>query len=107
MSKIFYDHLLVLDEVESVIKSNISSQEEREELWQIIDELIHHRVMSTILENLPREHHEDFLEKFTVAPYDQTLIVYLNERSAKKIEKLIHEEAKKVQKEIIKEIQKS
>jgi hypothetical protein len=106
MSKIFYDHLLVLNEVEGAIRLNVSSLEEKEELWQIIDELIHHRVMAIILENLPREHHEEFLEKFTLAPYDQKLIVYLNDKSAKKIEDLIRKEAKKIESEIIKEIKK-
>ena len=39
MSKLFFDHLIKLDEVEVEIKKVTKTQEEREELWQIVDEI--------------------------------------------------------------------
>ncbi|KKQ96113.1 MAG: hypothetical protein UT23_C0041G0008 [Candidatus Woesebacteria bacterium GW2011_GWA1_39_12] len=70
MSKLYYDHLIVLDEVEAVIKRAAKTQEEKEELWKVVDETLHHRVMGKVLDKLPREHHEEFLDKFHASPHD-------------------------------------
>ncbi|SRR5258708_4887285 len=107
MSKIFYDHLIILSEVEVLIKTSASSIDEKEELWKIVDEILHHRVMEVILDNLPREYHEEFLGKFVDRPYDDELIVYINEKAKKDIEKEIRKEAKSIESEILKEIKKS
>jgi len=106
MSKIFYDHLLVLDAISDYIKLKAQEPNEREELWRIVDELVHHRVMGCILDSLPREHHEEFLEKFTDAPFDEELIVYINGKSSKKIEDEIKKVIKELESEILKEIKK-
>ncbi|MGB6882108.1 MAG: hypothetical protein WBD86_02315, partial [Microgenomates group bacterium] len=64
MSKIFYDHLIVFEEVDRYIKDTVETHEERDELWQIVDEIVHHRVLGCVLDKLPKEHHEEFLGKF-------------------------------------------
>ena len=68
MSKLFYDHLITLDEIEVVIKKNASSKEEKEELWALVDEIVTHKVLEKVLDKLPREHHEEFLELFHKCP---------------------------------------
>ncbi len=104
MSKIFYDDLIVLDEIEAFIKGTAQSLDEKTELWKIVDEIIHQRVMEVIMDNLPRTHHEEFLEKFTQKPFDQAIFVFINEKTNKKMEELIKKEAKKIESEILKEI---
>lgn len=106
MSIIFYDYLIVLDEVDAEIKATAKTREEKEELWQIVDEIVHHRVMDVILAHLPRESHEEFLEKFTSSPHDQKLIAYLRERMKDDVERIIHDEITKLKKELIQEIHK-
>ncbi len=106
MSIIFYDYLIVLDEVESEIKATAKTREEKEELWQIVDETLHHRIMDVILSRLPRESHEEFLEKFTQSPHDRQLISYLREKIKDDVEVIIHEEIAKLKKEILSEIRK-
>lgn len=101
MSKIFYDHLIILTEVETEIKSMAETEEERHELWQIVDEIIHHRVLSCIMDKLPQEHHEEFLEKFHKAPHDETLLDYLKERIEEDIEVFIKKEINILEKEIL------
>jgi hypothetical protein len=91
MSKIFYDHLLDLDKVENTVKKAASSHEERMELWQLIDEIIHHRVMGCILDYLPGVHHEEFLQKFSEGPHDEKLLDYLKEKIKEDIVALIKE----------------
>ncbi len=104
MSKIFYDKLIILEEVEIEIKKVGLSTEEKEELWRLIDEIIHNRVLETIFDILPREHHEEFLTKFHEAPYHEGLFRYLNEKTQKDVEEFIRKEIKALEQEILKEI---
>ena len=104
MSKIFYDHLVVLENVEREIKVLTNSPEERDELWQIVDELVHGRALGLILDKLPRQHHEEFLEKFQKAPYDEGLLKYLEQKIDKNIEELLRQELGNLAFEILQEI---
>ncbi|OGM20318.1 hypothetical protein A2714_04705 [Candidatus Woesebacteria bacterium RIFCSPHIGHO2_01_FULL_38_9] len=104
MSHIFYDHLIILEEVEIEVKNIASSSEEREELWKLIDEIIHHRVLESIFDILPREHHEEFLTKFHEAPYHEELFNYLKEKTQQDVEKVLSEKIQALEKEILKEI---
>lgn len=92
MSKVYYDSLLDLEEVEKAIKKASASIEERDELWQIVDEIVHHRVMGCILDNLPVEHHGEFLERFEKAPHDESLLEYLKEKIGQNVEELFKQE---------------
>ncbi len=100
MSIIFYDHLLVLEDVKKIVNSGKGSYEEKEELWQIVDELVHHRMMTTLLDNLPTIYHGEFLEIFTRTPHDKKLIKYLSDKSQKDMKKIIKDESKKLRSEI-------
>jgi hypothetical protein len=106
MSKIFYDHLIVLEKVEIEIKNTTDFPDEKEELWKLVDEIVHHRILGSILDYLPYEHHEEFLTKFHQAPHDEGHIAYLNEKIENNIEEVIAEEIKKLEKEILQEITK-
>ena len=92
MSKLFFDRLIILEEVEAEIKNVAETKEERDELWQLVDETIHHRVLDTILDKLHHSHHKEFLEKFHKAPYDERIMDYLKEKIGENIEELIKNE---------------
>lgn len=92
MSHIFYDHLLDLSEVEKYIKKNVKSEAERAEIYHLIDEIVHHRVVGCILDKLPAEHHKEFLEKFGEAPHDMALMEYLVKKVGNDIGSFIKEE---------------
>lgn len=100
MSKIFYDHLLVLDKIEVEIKKAASSKEEREELWQIVDEIIHHRVLGCVLDKLPYPHHKEFLELFYKHLHDEGLFGYLKEKTGKDFKAIIKKEIRNLRKEL-------
>ncbi len=104
MSKLFFDHLIVLEEVNVFINKTAQNQEEKEELWGLVDEIIHHKVFDVILGKLPRKHHEEFLEKFHASPHDESLIDYLKEKIGQNIEELIKQEIGSLGEEILKEI---
>jgi hypothetical protein len=106
MSKIFYDDLVVFESLEVHVKNIAQTPEEREELWKIIDETLHHRMMGCILDYLPEELHEEFLEKFHHAPHDEGLFDYLDEKTQKDIRAIVKEEIIKLEQELLKELRK-
>jgi hypothetical protein len=104
MSKLFFDHLIDFTEVDLEIKRSTSSKDEQEELWQLVDEMIHHRVLGYILGKLPQGSHEEFLARFHSAPYDEGLFDYLKEKIGQNVEELVREELGSLAFEILKEI---
>lgn len=93
MSKLFFDKLINLKEIDKKIKKTANSVEEREELWVLVDEIVHHKVMGCILDKLPRAHHEEFLGLFHQSPHDEELIFsYLKKKVGENIESLIEQE---------------
>jgi len=106
MSKVFYDHLIVLEEVEVQIASSNLDRTEREEIHQMIEELVHYRVMTKILDHLPRQHHEEFLGQFHKAPYHEGVLQFLKEK-VEDIEELIREEISVLKKELLKDLSTS
>ncbi len=107
MSKIFYDHLIVIEEITAVLDNHSIVAEKRQEVLTIADQTMHHHVLDVILTNLPKEHHEAFLTRFHRAPHDEGLLSFLKEKTAVDIEKEIVNEAQKVRKEIIALIEKA
>ncbi len=101
MSIIFYDKLVVISSLDKKIKKLTESSEERQEMWQMVEEIIHHKVLGCCLDNLPHEHHSEFLDMFHKAPHDQNLLKYLNEKSKKDMKKIIKEEIKKLTKDLL------
>lgn len=101
MSVIFYDHLVVIDGLDKKIKKITASNDEMQELWRYVEEIIHHSVIDCCLGNLPEEHHQEFLEKLHKSPHDKGLIDYLNQKIGKDVEKLIKVEIKKLSKELL------
>ena len=104
MSVLYYDRLIVLDGLDRKLKKFVSSNEELQELWQTIEELIHHRVMGCVLDKLPKEKHTEFLEKFHKNPHDERLLKYLKKEVNEDMEKIIKSEVKSLKKEILLEL---
>ncbi|MBI4028776.1 MAG: hypothetical protein HY376_00185 [Candidatus Blackburnbacteria bacterium] len=105
MSKIFYDHLIILEEVEIELGKLDLDRDERRELEELIEETLHHRVLDRVLSELPRVHHEEFLQRFSKTPHDPYLIEYINERIEKSVGEHIQDEIEKMKKEIMADIQ--
>lgn len=104
MSKIFYDDEVALEKVEKEINSKAKSPEEREELWGIVDGIVHHHIMGSILEQLHKDHHEDFLKRYQKAPHDTRLLAFLTKRIGKDIKQLLKYEAESLTAILLQEI---
>lgn len=92
MSKLFYDDLINLDDVEKKIKKTVKDKESREEIYQLIDEIIHHRVIGCILDRLPREHHKEFVNHISVRPHDKGILNFIGQRVAEDVLEFIRYE---------------
>ncbi len=101
MSLIFYDHLIVIKGLDKKIKKVSASNDEMQELWTYVEDLIHHTVIDCCLGNLPEEHHQEFLDKLHQKPHDEGLLDYLTQKIGKDVEKLIKVEIKKLSKELL------
>ena len=104
MSKIFYDHLIIFEKLDSLIKESCETCEEKEELWNLIDEIIHHRVLGCVLDKLAEEYHYEFLTKYHSFPFDDDLFSFADQLVEDNLEKVISREIEDLEKEIIEEI---
>ena len=98
MSKIFYDHLVGIDEITVLVDSDLAL---------VIDNTMHHHILDEILTHLPVEHHKSFLEKLSHAPHDPGLLIFIQEVTVIDIEKAIKNRAKAVKKELLHTIRSS
>lgn len=105
MSKVFYDKLLTLDKLDREIRKVAKTPEEREEVWQLVDEIIHHKAMGCILENLPQDDHEEFLDLFHESPHNEELLFsYLKGKVGKNIEEVLRGELGSLASELLTEL---
>lgn len=104
MAKLFYDKLVSLEKLERKISEVVSSSEEREELWHLVDELLHHKVIHCILDKLDKKHHKEFVIKLHSKPHSEGLLDYLAKKIKIDIEGFIKAEVKSIESEIISDI---
>lgn len=107
MSKVVYDHLVIREEITAEIDLHAIPPEEREELIELVDQILHHNVLNLILSHLPEEHHEEFTKRLVENPADETLLDFLKERVKVDIHDEIKKHAAKIKKEILNDIKKS
>ena len=106
MSKLFFDHLIVWEEIDKEIKKVPLNREEKDELWKLLDEISSNRILTSILDKLPLEHHEEFLDRFEKAPYDEGIFTYLKEKIGENIEELIKQEIGDLAYELLQDIKR-
>ena len=92
MSKVFYDRLIVLENFGKEVKKMTSSKEEEFEIWSLVDDILGHKVIDMILDKLPLKFHDQFIEKFLDAPFDESIFDFLKEKTEDNIEELIKQE---------------
>jgi hypothetical protein len=107
MSKLFYDHLIVIEEVTSVLDEHELTDDEKHEFIELIDETLHHHILDTVLTHLPEEHHEVFLDKLVKHPHHPDLLHFLKERTQVDIEHEIQKTGEKVKRMIMKDLKES
>ena len=107
MPKVFYDHLIGLEEISLELKGYNLQKEEYDELIGIAGETLHHHVLNIILTHLPKDKHQIFLETFSLTPHDPKLMDFLKNEGLIEIEEKISIQIKKIKTEILNEIARS
>lgn len=105
--KYFYHSLIPIEDVTSLIDAHDLEKEEKEELLNLIDQIIHHHTLSVIFKHLPKNKHDAFLTAFRATPHDKQLLDFLKIEIKTDIELAIRTQAEKIKKEILLEIKKS
>lgn len=100
MSKIFFDYLIEIDEVKLHIDKVATSHEEKEDLWNLVDEFVTHRIISSILSELDETVHNEFLCMFLDKPYGMEIVDYLNEKLPLPFENLINDKMRQIVSEL-------
>lgn len=101
MSKIFYDDYIDLSEVEKKIKKLVKDKGTRDELIELIDDIVHHRMIGCILDNLDKKHHKEFVSHLHERPHDEGILHYLQSRMAHDVKEFLAIEAHKLSGELL------
>ncbi|KKU55891.1 hypothetical protein A3H89_02435 [Candidatus Amesbacteria bacterium RIFCSPLOWO2_02_FULL_48_11] len=107
MSKIFYDHLVIREDITAVLDSYDLDPVEREELVGLIDSHLHHHILNIILNHLPKSHHADFISRVIAAPHDTQILEFVRSKVSVDIEEEIKSHAAKIKTDLLSEIHKS
>lgn len=107
MTKLFYDHLIIIEDIELLFTQQKISSEDQQKLLALIHKQLEHTILDTILTYLPEAHHKEFLHKLVHHPYDQQIMTYLKERITVDIEFQIMKTAEKTKRQIIRQIKKT
>lgn len=107
MSKVFYDHLVIREEVDCELNNYQLDKEEKDELIDIIDRTLHHHILNVILSHLPRNKHPEFISKLHADPGSEGIMEYLKTQIGPYIEEEIKKQSRKVKQEILSEIRKN
>ena len=79
--KPFYHKFISVDRLYVQIKKIGLAPKEEKEVWDLVESTIHTRTIDAILEKLPAEKHETFLEKFADQPDDETIVQFLKKET--------------------------
>jgi len=88
----FFDHLFSLSEIETEINSVAETNEQKIELWGLVDEMVHYKVMETIFDNLGTKYHDEFIKQMQSSPHDKNILQFLKEKVGDNVEELLKQE---------------
>ncbi|GEM_PF-1298084 len=103
VGKPFYYRWLAGERIYRHIRKAGLKEEEEREILTLIEETVHTQALSAVLEKLPAQKHEEFLEKFREKPDDLKLIDYL-QGQVEDIETHLKKVFKNLEEEIIKDV---
>jgi len=104
MSRVFYDKLIKLEKVEEYINRVAETNEQKQEMWGIVDSMIHYKMMDLILQKLQQDLHEDFIQEFTKKPHDKEHFTYLAKHVGEDIRTFLKLEMERFTMVILKEL---
>lgn len=105
--KVFYDHIILIEDVFMEIEELDISEAEKTQAKKLVDDIMHQKVLLSIFDLLPKEHHEEFLKRFSAAPYDLELLKFLEIKTNRDIYAELILIGEKLKQEMRREIKKT
>lgn len=105
MAKVFYDHLISIQDILVELDEHRLSHNEKVDLIRTVDTTIHYKVMDVMLSHLPQDKHKEFLSAFRQAPFDKKHLTYLR-RHKEDIDMEIVKAIEKAKKDMLKDLKK-
>ncbi len=103
--KTFFSHLINTDQLIMLVEKLLEIEEEKLEILDMIDSILHHRVIHKILEELDDKHHEIFMAEYSKNPGNEELLIFLK-KHIPDIEEKIRSESESVQDSLFEDIKK-
>ncbi len=107
MTPHIFDHLTQVEEIITEIDIHDLDVLDKDELVQLIKQILNHHTLDTVLTHLPQDKHEHFLQEYRQDPTNQQLLAWLKQEIQADIEEAIKVQAAKIKKEILTEIKKA
>ncbi len=104
VNKPFYHRLIQMDRIYLAVKRTGLTGKQETELIGLIEETFHTRVLDSILEKLPLEKHEEFLEKFNQKPHDLSLWKFMDQEF-NELQENLRKTLSLLEEEILKDLQ--
>jgi len=101
MSKLFFDDIITFERISVVIGNTTQSEEERHELWKVVDDIVYHEVLHFILAALDEKHHAEFANMIQIKPYDSHIIQYVSYKTGRKIKSELKRHLKDLEQQIL------
>lgn len=107
MTHSLFNHLTLVEEIITEIDMHNLSQEERDELVDLVHQTMNHHTLAAVLDKLPKAKHQEFIAKYKNDPQNKQLLAWLKSEIKEDIEAVITTQAAKIKKEILAEIKKA
>lgn len=107
MNKSLFNHLTLVEEIITEIDMHDLNPEERDELVDLVQKTLYHHTLTTVLDHLSQDKHQQFLAQHHRHTSDDQLLAWLKSEIKIDIEQEIRSQAAKIKKEILAEIKKA
>lgn len=77
MATLFYDHLIDWGKLDQALNALELDKNTYIEYWEHIEHVLHTEVVMVLINHLPEERHEEFLDRFHATPHDNQHLHYL------------------------------
>ncbi len=103
MRKVFWDHLIEIEEISITIDKQGVNKEEKEKLLRVVYQTFDMHILDTVLSHLPKEKHKLFLDQFASEPHHPKLLEIVK-KEVVDIEDKIKHRVIEIKKEILVEL---
>lgn len=77
MQPLFYEHLVPLSKALVLLDNYQFTVEERDQLENMILSMFHHKMIETILSNVPTDAHESIVSAIAEDPHNLEILIYI------------------------------